>query len=493
MSPFLNTRLTLTIDLLRRNVVVERVAPRAPTSEWSRPGAQRATRPAHNSKFRASRHPSILGTLGLALLLPVALLRAENWPNWRGPAFDGSSQEKSLPTEFSKTNQVKWATEMPGPAASTPIVWADHVFASSIDRQGGTLVALGLDRKTGKVLWQKEVGPGTHLDDKSNFASPSPVTDGDQVFFYYGNGELAAFDYAGKKAWARNIQKDYGPFAYQWTYAASPTLYQGRLYIQVLQRNVPVNGRGRPEGPNDSYLLALDPKTGVELWRHVRPADARQESLEAYSTPLPFTHEGRTEILIAGGDCISGHNPATGAELWRWGTWNPTRITHWRLVPSPVGGGGVVLACGPKGAPVCAVKAGASGTLADTALAWKSNGGDISSDVSTPLFYQGRFYVLNSDRKSLSCVEPASGKVLWTGATGSRAKIEASPLGADGKIYVMNFRGDVFVLAAGDEFKVLHTAAMGEDGDNNLRSSIAVSQGHLYIRTGSKLYCIGKG
>jgi outer membrane protein assembly factor BamB len=426
------------------------------------------------------------------LILSRPLLHAENWPQWRGPAFDGSSSEQALPAEFSKTNQVKWVADMPGPAASTPIVWADHVFVSSIDKAARTLVALALDRKTGNVLWRKEVGPGSHLDDKSNFASPSPVTDGNLVIFYFGNGELAAFDFAGKKVWARNIQKDYGSFAYQWTYAASPTLYRGRLYIQVLQRNVPVNGRGRPEGPNDSYLLALDPKSGQELWKHVRPAEARQESLEAYSTPVPFTHQGRTEILIVGGDCVTGHDPATGKELWRWGTWNPMRITHWRLVPSPVAGDGVVLACGPKGAPVCAVKAGATGTLDDSALAWKSEGRDLTSDVSTPLFYKGRFYVLNSDRKSLSCVEPATGKVFWTDNPGSRAKIEASPTGADGKIYVMNFRGDVFVFAAGDEYKLLHTAAMGDEGDNNLRSGIAVSQGNLFIRTGSKLYCIGK-
>ena len=440
------------------------------------------------------RHkPLVMLIASSALTLSQSLLPAENWPNWRGPAFDGSSSEKALPVDFSRTNQVKWAADMPGPAASTPVVWADHVFVTSIDRQARTLVALALDRKTGKVLWQNEVGPGSHLDDKSNFASPSPVTDGSLVVFYFGNGDLASFDFAGKKIWARNIQKDYGPFAYQWTYSASPTLYNGRLYIQVLQRNVPVNGRGRPDGPNDSYLLALDPKTGKELWKHIRPADARLESLEAYSTPVPFTHEGRTELLIVGGDCITGHNPATGQELWRWGTWNPMRITHWRLVPSPVAGGGVVLACGPKGAPVCAVKAGASGQLDDSALAWKSEGRDLSSDVSTPLFYRGRFYVLNSDRKTLSCVEPASGKILWTGNPGSRAKIEASPTGADGRIYVMNFRGDVFVMdASADEFKLLHTAAMGDEGDNNLRSGIAVSQGNLFIRTGSKLYCIGK-
>ncbi|PYI82091.1 MAG: hypothetical protein DME26_18675, partial [Verrucomicrobia bacterium] len=121
---------------------------------------------------------------------------------------------------------------------------------------------------------------------------------------------------------------------------------------------------------SDSYLLALEPATGKELWRVVRPSEAHEESLEAYSTPMPYTHNGRTELIITGGDSISGHDPATGKEIWRWGTWNPTRITHWRLVPSPVAGGGVALACAPKGSPVYALKLDSKGTLTDTDLAW---------------------------------------------------------------------------------------------------------------------------
>src|SRR5439155_15727134 len=277
----------------------------------------------------------------------------------------------------------------------------------------------------------------------------------------------------------------------QWTFSRSPTLYQGRLYLQILQRDVPVNGRGRKDGPIDSFLLALDPRTGKELWKVVRPNNAREESKESYATPIPFTFQNREEILIAGGDCITGHDPATGKELWRWGTWNPSRITHWRLVPSPVAGGGVVLACWPKGAPVCAVKGGGRGNLLDPGLAWKSPAREISSDVSTPLFYQDRFYVLNSDRKTIARVAPESGKVEWIGEPGSPAKIESSPTGAGGRIYFMNHRGDVYVAEAGEQFKLLYTAAMGDEGDHDLRSSIAIAHSCLFVRTGSKLYCVG--
>lgn len=427
----------------------------------------------------------------LALVCLRGTLSAENWPHWRGPNFNGSSTERKLPADFSKTNNVQWIATLPGPSAATPIIWGDHVFVNSTDLRTKTLRALALDRRTGKELWNQEVAPGFNLDNKSNLASPSPVTDGQLVCFLYGTGDLVAFDFAGNKIWSRNLQKDYGQFAYQWTYGASPTLFDGKLFIQVLQRNVPVHGRGRKDGPNDSYLLALAPKTGQEIWKHIRPSEAHEESHEAYSTPIPFEHAGRREILVIGGDCITGHSLKDGEEFWRWGSWNPNRITHWRLVPSPVTGPGVVLACAPKGSPVFAVKAGSQGALDDSGLAWTSPDREVSSDVGTPLFYQGRFYVVNGDRKNIARIDPATGKADWIGELGTRVKIESSPTGADGKIYFQNFRGEVFVVAAAPEFKLLHVAAMGNEGDDDLRATVAVAQGNLFIRTGSKLYCVG--
>jgi outer membrane protein assembly factor BamB len=215
------------------------------------------------------------------------------------------------------------------------------------------------------------------------------------------------------------------------------------------------------------------------------------ESREAYSTPIPFEANGRTELLVAGGDCITGHSLKDGEEYWRWGTWNPTRITHWRLVPSPVAGGGVMLACAPKGSPIYAVKAGAKGTLDDSGLAWKSSEREASTDVSTPVFYKGRFYVVNGERRTVARIEPATGKVEWTGDLNSRIKIESSPTAADDKIYFQNFRGEVFVVAVAEQFKLLNTVQMGDDGDDQLRSAIPVSQGDLFIRTGHNLYCVG--
>src|SRR5947207_5032945 len=149
----------------------------------------------------------LLVTLGGLMAVTTPAVRAENWPQWRGPFFNGSTTEKGLPTTFSKTENVKWVAGLPGPSAATPVIWSDRVFVSSVDQKVGTLQALCLDRGSGKILWKKEAGVGLGLDDRSNFASPSPVTDGKLAWFFYGNGQLVAFDLDGREAWSRNIQK----------------------------------------------------------------------------------------------------------------------------------------------------------------------------------------------------------------------------------------------------------------------------------------------
>jgi outer membrane protein assembly factor BamB len=268
--------------------------------------------------------------------------------------------------------------------------------------------------------------------------------------------------------------------------------------MQVLQRNRPIGARGKQGA--ESFLLAMDPATGKEQWRVVRPAPGLEESLEAYSTPIPFVHNGRKEILIAGGDILSGHDPATGRELWRWGTYNQDpddpgskhRRKDFRLVPSPVAGGGVVLGCGPKKKPVFAVKAGMNGDVTANGMAWHSEQrGQVTSDVPTPLFYKGRFYVASDVEKAMSCVDPKDGKVIWTQPTPGRAAVWASPTGGDGKVYAMSLQGEVHVFDA-DKGNVLATNVMATD-ENEIRSGVAIAGGNLFIRTNSRLYCVGKG
>lgn len=428
-----------------------------------------------------------------ALLVSGLAATAAEWSHWRGPDFNGSTPESGLPAIWSKTENVKWVADLPGPSASTPIVSGDHVFVSSVDAATDTLLAIAFDRRTGAERWRKTMGKGISRDPKSNYASPTPVTDGKMVVFFYGNGKTAAFDFDGRELWSRDLAKDFGEFAFGWTFATSPLLYDNRVYYQVLQRDVPVQGRGRSGGPIESYLLAVDPKTGRDLWRQIRPSEAVAESREAFTSPIPYTSPaGRGELLVVGGDCLTGHDPATGRELWRWGTWNPKRIGHWRLVPSPVTGKGVILACAPKREPVYAVRADGKGNLNDAALAWVSGAQqDVTSDVPTPLFYQGDFFILSDLRKTLARVDPVSGAPKWIVPTPGRAKYEASPTGADGRIFLINFAGEVAILDA-DDGALLRVIPMGEERDDNIRSTVVVAQGQIFIRTNSKLFCIAK-
>ena len=428
--------------------------------------------------------------LPLVLTALCPLLAGADWPQWRGPSFNGSTVETSLPEKWTQSENIAWKAELPGPSAGTPVIAQDRVFLPGTDKSSDSLLAMCYDRKTGELLWQHTIAKGVQQDYRSNYASCSPATDGEVVVFFYGNGDLVTFDLDGQKLWDTNL----GPFAFQWTFASSPLLYDGKLYLQILQRNVPVRGRGR-RGDNPSYLLALDPRTGKEIFRHERPSKAVVESLEAYSTPLPLELNGRRELVVVGGDAITGHNPETGEELWRWGTWNPSRIPHWRLVPSPVEGDGVLLACAPKGDPVYAVRTGGKGEMSDDdALVWvsKREQNAISSDVPTPAFYDDDFFILNKDRRILSRVVPKTGEVKWSTSLPGREKYEASPLAGDGKIYVMNFDGEVSVVdAESGDVTVTIPMEPALDNEDKVRSSIVAAHGQLFIRTNTRLYCVG--
>ncbi len=424
----------------------------------------------------------------VVLLVSMVAARAENWPQWRGPNFNGSTAEKNLPTTWSETENVAWKTPLPGYSGATPVVWGDNIFVSSPDPQKN-LALFCINRKDGSVRWQKTIATGDRESGRNNMASPSPVTDGKRVIILYGTGDLAALDYSGNILWQRNIGKDYGKFAIMWIYGSSPLLYKDKLYIQVLQRDTPADYAHAQDGKmsRESYLLCIDPATGKDLWRQIRPSDAKMETLESYSTPIPFVRGKQTEILILGGDVLTSHDPATGKELWRGGGWNPTRGEWMRIVPSPVAAGDVLLAPGPKKTPLMAFRAGGSGTLSDSDVAWQNK--SITPDVCTPLYYDGKLFVLDGDRKVVARLDPKTGEKLWQGSLPAKDVMRASPTGADGKIYSLDEQGNVFVVDAGDEFKLLATVAMGE---GPIRSSIVASNGQLFIRTAKNLWCIGK-
>jgi outer membrane protein assembly factor BamB len=377
-------------------------------------------------------------------------------------------------------------TELPGYSGATPIVWEDAVFVSSSDSQKNLLL-ICLDRTTGKVRWQRNVATGDMEKGRNNMASPSPVTDGKTVFIMYGTGDLAAFDFSGNELWRRDLAKDYGHLAINWLYGASPLLYRGRLYVPIIQHNPPEYHHAIDDKPErESFLLCLDPKSGKNLWRQLRKTDAISEAQESYTTPIPCEGKNGSEIIVVGADYVTAHDAETGAEIWRCGGLNDRHERFWRIVPSPVIGNGLVFACGPKRDPLLAIKDGSKGTITETQIAWKFK--EYPTDCVTPLFYEGKLFVLDGDRQVMTCLEPQTGEKRWQGNLGVKDIFRASPTGADGKIYCLSESGTVVVLSAGSEFKILSTIQMGE---SPIRASIAVSQGRLFIRTARNLYCIG--
>lgn len=435
--------------------------------------------------------PTVAGiVLGM---LSVSLCADENWPQWRGPNFNGSTSQTNLPAVWSKTDGVAWVRRMSGPSASTPIVWGDRVFVSSINESTNDLLAMCLDAGTGKVLWSNKTGKGRRfMGGRHNASSPSPVTDGRGVYFLNGTGDLAAFDLGGKRLWKRQLERDYGRFIIKWGYGSSPLLYDGRLYVMVLQNKKPgrydtkrTSPPDRRKGPLESFLLALDPKTGKTLWRHVRPSDADDEGDESYATPVPFEGNGRKEIVIHGGEYVTGHDAATGRELWRW-EFSPVNREVWQRTVSPaaVDGGRIYVGRARWRGLYCLKPAG-NGRLDDAIVAWKHV--KYANDVCGPLVYRGRVYLLCDSKRTLACIDPADGKVIWMEKLKSRGEFRSSPTGADGKIYFTSMAGEVFVLAAGDKYKLLSKIDLKE---KTCYSTISAAGGRLFHRTPRYLYCI---
>jgi outer membrane protein assembly factor BamB len=428
----------------------------------------------------------------LSLLNPLAVSHGKNWPNWRGPFFNGSTDESNLPSIWSKTENIKWIADLPRSSAATPIIWNNRIFISGLEISSDELLAMCFDRKNGKLLWKYKITEGIRRDRRSTYAAPSPTTDGKNVIFFYSSGDLVCFDFDGNQQWKRNVHNDYGQFSFFWTFASSPVLFEGKLFLQVLQRDVPVRGRGKTDRKNDSYLLAMNPASGETIWRHIRPTEAILESHEAFSTPIPGVIYGTKQLIVAGGDILTGHELSTGKELWRWGTWNPNRNTAYPLIPSPVLGKDIVLVCGPKREPVYCIQPQNIGDLDQNAVLWDSKNisNDMTSNVPTPAFYEGDFFILSDLRKTLMRVAAKTGKIKWQIDSPGRAKYEASPLVGDGKVYIINHDGEAAIINAANG-DILRSMTMDDpNGGELVRASVCASDGQLFIRTTRQLFCI---
>ena len=430
----------------------------------------------------------------LLLLCFVARGHAvENWPQWRGPALNGGSDSTNLPVSWSETRNVRWKTPLPSWSAATPAVWGDRIFVMSGSpagegaeaptkkgssrggREGCDLLLLCLSMKDGSVIWQRTLDNENAHYQKQNMASPSPVTDGKSVWAMTGSGVLTTLDMAGKVIWRREVQKDYGPFGLDFGYASSPLLFGRKLIIQVLQSR---------DDKDQSYLTAFDADTGRTVWKVDRPTDAIDESPDSYTSPTLMRYSDRTELIIGGGDYVTGHDLATGQEIWRCGGTNPNRDPKYRQVGSPLVVDGMVFMSARKG-PLVACKGGGHGNVTATHLAWTSA---AAPDVPTPVGDAKYLYILH-DIGMFSCLDAKTGKPYYLKERLPDGPYSASPLLADGKVYVINENARTTVLAAGAEFKILSENQL--DGGRTL-SSIACAGKELFIRTSKCLYCISE-
>ena len=422
----------------------------------------------------ANRHRITALALVVAFLASMAPGRAENWPQWRGPRLDGTSAETALPVSWSRTENLLWRLELPGPAASTPIVWEDRIFLTSTREDGDELLLLAVSRD-GELLWERVADRGSvevfsFARHETSPASPSPVTDGEHLWALFGTGKLVSFDLDGKLVWETDLAARYGRPNMYFGLGMSPLLNGDRLYLQLLHTDA-------------QLVLALDKATGAEVWKSERPTDARDECLHSYASPVPF---GDT-VLIHGADYTTAHRMSDGAEVWRFGTLNPADgyNSAYRLVATPVVDGDLVVVPTAKRGPVFGLRPAAAGGAfgwGSDRVTWTLERG--TPDVPSPLIHDGLVY-LGGERGTLTVLDAGSGDKLYDERV-HEGPHRASLVHADGKLFQTGTDGTVSVIRPGRQPELLAKNDLGE----YLAASPAVSGGTIYLRTYEALYAI---
>ena len=409
-------------------------------------------------------------------------LHAENWTMWRGASGNGICLEKNLPERWSTTENIAWKIALPDRGNSTPVIWGDRIFLTQPLEQGTRRMLLCLDRRDGRVLWQRGVKylakEETH---RSNpYCSESAATDGERVIAAFGSAGVFCYDYAGKLLWKRD---DLGRIEFEWGSAASPVIHGGRVYVY----RVPSKA---------AHLLALDKRTGKTLWRADDPAVTTKGRTDgfrgnrdttywvcSYATPLIIPHGGGEAVLMTPPGAVRAHDPATGKVLWSCGGLNPL------VYASPNFGEGVVVAMGGFLGTSLSVRAGGKGDVTQSHRLWQAV--RTANRLGSGVIHDGHFYVLNTPG-ILECIELKTGKVLYSErlrGRGAKGESWSSMLLAGDRIYIPNQSGDTFVVRAAPKFELIATNPLDRALTN---SSLAASDGQLFLRTHQHLWCIGK-
>lgn len=404
----------------------------------------------------------------------ICTVCADNWPNWRGPSYNGVSEEKNFPMEWGEEKNVVWKLELPGGSSATPVVWSGRIFL--LAQESEQISLLCIDGRTGRVQWKAKVvdGKGKGSGERT-LASPSPSTDGKQVYTMTGTGEVAAFDFAGKEMWRFNAQERYGRFRLGFGYHTTPLLYAGRLYLQLIHSG-------------GAWVVAIDTDNGKAVWKIERSSDGVAECKHAYSSPCLWRDGKEARLITHGNDYAIGHRLSDGKELWRVAELNPKARYNrtLRFVSSPVATSGLIVIPSAKGRGVVGLKPGASGLIlpGNKGEQWRLTRG--TPDVVSPLIYGEEVY-LNRENGSIACLDAATGEEHYSERTHAQTH-RGSPVAADGKIYVTARDGTVSVVKAGPKFEILFKNKI----DDQLTASPALANGRIYLRGFKLLYAIGK-
>jgi outer membrane protein assembly factor BamB len=398
---------------------------------------------------------------------------ADNWPAWRGADGLGTCREKDVPLKWSATENVRWKIPLPDEGNSTPAVWGDRIYLTQATEKGRVRATLCFNRKDGSKLWEQKVEykepEPTH--GTNPYCSASPATDGKIVVVSHGSAGMFCYDIEGKELWRRELGKCH----HIWGNAASPVIH-GDLVI--------LNFGPGPE----QYLLAVDKGTGKDVWKAEEPGgltgNKGEKWIGSWSTPVIATINGREELVMTWPGVIKSYEPKTGKLLWSCEGLAKDKRPDALVYTSPLVSNDVVVGMAGYGGPAIAAKTGGSGDVTETHRLWRHPG--ASQRIGSGVIIGEHVYVVN-EPGTMQCIDWKTGKTLWTERIGGG--VWGSLVHADGRLYVTRLDGETVVVAAKPKFEVLANNPL--DKERTL-SSIAISDGEIFIRTYKHLWCIGK-
>lgn len=390
---------------------------------------------------------------------------AGDWPRWRGPDGNAVSEEGPFPIHWSSEDGFRWKVRVPGEGSSSPIASGDCVFLTSALEFGNRRLVHCFDLSTGETKWTREIEDDNPeiTSALTGHAAPTPVTDGECVIAFFGNAGVVCYDFQGKLLWRHEFED----FETELGIASSPII-DGDVVILVCDHD------GNRFRNFDSFLIALDRKSGAVRWKIDRPGLER-----SWSTPIIVpAGDGRRELVVNAQDELRGYDPETGRFLWR-----VTGMTGW-VTPSPVFGCGRIYATSGRDGPTMCVRPGGQGDVTESHVVWQHRRG--APYVCSPLLYRDHLYVHN-EQGILTCFDAQSGKIVYRRRL--EGKFWASGVAGGGQIYLTNDDGDTFVVRSGAEYELLAKNSVGEE----CLASPALSKRGLLLRTRRHLYCIAAG